>query len=113
MRKRILAAFAGAAIAMGALGAAAMQPAAAQDREYRDYRGDRGPYRDRYRDMTCRELWYARNRIYADAGYCFRSERALRAFGRACFPPYGRLSEREQAEVDRIQRWEARRECRS
>jgi len=65
-----------------------------------------------YRDMSCRELWYARNQIYADKGYCFQTDRARRAFGRGCFPPYGRLSGWEAEEVERIKRWEGRRGCR-
>jgi hypothetical protein len=66
-----------------------------------------------YRDMSCRELWHERNAIYAAKGYCFESERALRTFGRACFPPYGRLSPREQEEVRYIKSLEARRGCRN
>ncbi len=31
----------------------------------------------------CGELWYQRNRIYKSAGYCFRTARAIRAFGNA------------------------------
>lgn len=65
-----------------------------------------------YRDMSCGELWYARNAIYADAGHCFQTARGRRAFGRGCFPPYGRLSRSEQREVARIQRWENIKGCR-
>jgi hypothetical protein len=64
-----------------------------------------------YREMSCRELWYARNRIYAEKGYCFETSRARAVFGRACFPPYGRLSRWEREEVERIKRWEGRRGC--
>lgn len=66
-----------------------------------------------YEDMNCYDLWYERNAIYAAKGYCFESERALRTFGRACFPPYGRLSPREQDEVRYIKSLEARRGCRN
>lgn len=31
----------------------------------------------------CRDLWYRRNAIYKDAGYCFRTADAIRAFGNA------------------------------
>lgn len=65
-----------------------------------------------YSAMTCSELWYARNQIYADKGYCFKTRRARRVFGRACFPPYGRLSGWEAEEVERIKRWERRNGCR-
>ncbi|WP_342148027.1 YARHG domain-containing protein [Methylorubrum sp. SB2] len=33
--------------------------------------------------FPCDELWGERNAIYKDAGYCFRTDRAIRAFGNA------------------------------
>jgi YARHG domain len=30
---------------------------------------------------NCGELWQQRNQIYKDQGYCFRTARAIRAFG--------------------------------
>jgi hypothetical protein len=30
---------------------------------------------------SCSSLWYERNQIYKDAGYCFKTSRAIRAFG--------------------------------
>jgi hypothetical protein len=92
------------ALAMGALGIAAATsvvitsatPASAQN----------------YRHMTCDELWYERNRIYARSGYCFKTRRARRVFGRGCFPPFGRLSRWERRQVGRIERWEYRKDCR-
>jgi hypothetical protein len=65
-----------------------------------------------YRYMTCDDLWYERNLIYADNGYCFKTQRAIRTFGRACFPPWGELSRSEQREVDLIVSWEKRKGCR-
>lgn len=65
-----------------------------------------------YRYMDCDELWYARNAIYADNGYCFQTQRAIRVFGEACFPPWGKLSRSEQREVDLIVSWEKRKGCR-
>ncbi|MEJ2228623.1 MAG: YARHG domain-containing protein [Alphaproteobacteria bacterium] len=62
--------------------------------------------------MSCGELWYARNAIYADAGYCFKTRRARRVFGRRCYPPYGRLTGYEKRRVQRIERWEYRKGCR-
>jgi len=70
------------------------------------------PASAQYRNMTCGELWYARNAIYADAGYCFKTQRARRVFGPRCYPPYGRLSPREARRVRRIENWEYRRGCR-
>ncbi|MGY2047124.1 YARHG domain-containing protein [Methylobacterium sp. JK268] len=31
----------------------------------------------------CEELWFQRNRIFKEAGYCFRTPRGIRAFGNA------------------------------
>ncbi len=65
-----------------------------------------------YRYMSCSDLWYARNAIYADAGYCFKTARARSVFGRGCFPPFGQLSPWQQRQVNDIQRWEGIRGCR-
>lgn len=65
-----------------------------------------------YRYMSCDELWYERNLIYAENGYCFKTDRAIRVFGEACFPPWGELSRAEQREVDLIVSWEKRKGCR-
>ena len=32
---------------------------------------------------ACQRLWVERNSIYKDAGYCFKTERAIRYFGNA------------------------------
>jgi YARHG domain len=32
----------------------------------------------------CSKLWRQRNNIYADAGYCFKTTRAIREYGRDC-----------------------------
>lgn len=32
---------------------------------------------------SCDDLWYRRNAIYQSAGYCFRTSRAIQAFGNA------------------------------
>jgi hypothetical protein len=31
--------------------------------------------------FPCDELWGERNSVYYEAGYCFKTERAIRAFG--------------------------------
>ena len=46
-------------------------------------------------DTSCEGLRHERNRVFAEAGYCFKSDRGLQAFGLACFPPYGELSHDE------------------
>jgi len=64
-----------------------------------------------YAQMNCYELWYARNAIFAQEGYCFTTPRAISTFGRRCYPPYGRLSRFEANEVDLIKYWERRKGC--
>jgi hypothetical protein len=61
--------------------------------------------------MSCQQLWYARNAIYARNGYCFTTEQAQAVFGAGCFPPYGRLGGREKDRVNEIQSWERRKGC--
>lgn len=61
--------------------------------------------------MTCYDLWFERNSIFANKGFCFRSQRAQSAFGAACFPPYGQLSRNEQWRVDALQRQERNMRC--
>lgn len=61
--------------------------------------------------MSCSQLWYARNKIYADHGFCFKSDRAIRVFGAGCFAPYGRMSAAWKERVDDLQYWESRRGC--
>ena len=36
-----------------------------------------------YRGYSCDELWEARNEIYKNAGYCFKTSKAIRRFGNA------------------------------
>jgi hypothetical protein len=36
-----------------------------------------------YGSMSCGDLWYRRNEIYARNGYCFKTDRAIRVFGNA------------------------------
>ena len=62
-------------------------------------------------DMSCQELWMARNQIYADAGYCFKTARAKAVFGEGCFPPYGQMNRPQQQRVAELQRWETMRTC--
>jgi hypothetical protein len=39
--------------------------------------------------LNCNQLWHARNKIFAEHGYCFKTARAKKAFPNNCFPPYG------------------------
>jgi hypothetical protein len=61
--------------------------------------------------LSCGQLWYERNAIYARHGYCFRTPQALATFGRGCRPPYGRLPPRAAERVNRIVAWERRKGC--
>nr|WP_319389364.1 YARHG domain-containing protein [uncultured Cohaesibacter sp.] len=65
-----------------------------------------------YQNMTCGELWYARNSIYAQQGYCFKTARARQTFGPRCYAPWGRLTPRQQRRVDTIIYWERQYGCR-
>lgn len=62
--------------------------------------------------MSCEQLWYERNAIYAAKGFCFKTQRARNVFGRACFPPYGKLTPAEQRRVNNIEQWEVYQGCR-
>lgn len=33
--------------------------------------------------QSCEDLWYERNSIYKEAGYCFKTRRAISTFGNA------------------------------
>ena len=65
---------------------------------------------------VCQELWVERNQIYADKGYCFKTERAIRYFGnRGCRYEVQEdvpLSRRERARVADIQAEEREMDCR-
>ncbi len=64
-----------------------------------------------YGSMSCYQLWYARNAIYAAQGYCFKTARAIAVFGPRCYPPYGRLTASQQRAVNDITYWERRKGC--
>lgn len=65
--------------------------------------------------FPCDELWGERNAIYKDAGYCFRTERAIHAFGNSgC--KYDELADvplsaRQRADIADIQRQERENGC--
>jgi hypothetical protein len=68
-------------------------------------------FTDRASAQSCDALWYERNQIYANEGYCFETARGRAAFGPGCTPPYGRLSGSEQRRVNQIQAMERRMGC--
>lgn len=43
--------------------------------------------------FPCDELWGERNAVYHEAGYCFKTERAIRAFGRNAGCRYANIDE--------------------
>ena len=66
-------------------------------------------------EFPCDEFWGERNAVYAEAGYCFRTPRGIRAFGNAncrhddlADVP---LSARDRAKVAEIQRQERAAGC--
>lgn len=64
----------------------------------------------------CHRLWVERNQIYADNGYCFKTDRAISYFGnRGCRYEYQGdvpLSAGERARISRIQADEREYGCR-
>ncbi len=62
------------------------------------------------------QLWVERNQIYADNGYCFKTERAISYFGNAgCRYEYEGavpLSRADRARINRIQAAEREYGCR-
>jgi len=60
---------------------------------------------------SCDQLWRARNSIFADAGHCFKTPRAIAIFGTGCYPPYGRLKAAQEARVNAIIAEESRLGC--
>jgi hypothetical protein len=65
--------------------------------------------------LSCSELWYERNNIFKDAGYCFKTSRAIRTFGNAGCAYDSEsdvpLSERDRQRVNAIQRIEREKGC--
>jgi hypothetical protein len=66
-------------------------------------------------DFSCEQLWFGRNSIFKEAGYCFKTPRAISAFGNAgCL--YDdinavRLSPENQTFAEAIQRAELVKAC--
>ncbi len=66
--------------------------------------------------MTCEDLWYARNSIFAAHGYCFKSARGKAAFGHLpCIPGLAAgdvpLTSSERNEVNRLKALERQQGC--
>lgn len=65
--------------------------------------------------QSCDELWYQRNLIYKEAGYCFKTANAVRSFGNAGCRFDNQtdvpLSARDRAEIDSIRSMERTMRC--
>jgi hypothetical protein len=61
--------------------------------------------------QSCEQLWHARNSIFAAAGHCFKTPRAIAVFGTRCHPPYGQLSRAQEARVNAIKSQERQLGC--
>ncbi len=61
---------------------------------------------------SCMDLWTERNRIFAEAGYCFTTSLGQRVFANYdCWTSNPDLTPQEQRRVTRIKAEEARRGC--
>ncbi len=64
---------------------------------------------------SCNQLWYARNSIFKNAGYCFHTQRGIREFGNAGCQYDNQsdvpLSDRDRDTVNNIQRLERLQGC--
>lgn len=69
--------------------------------------GDDGPYWE----MSCNQLWYERNAIYAQRGQCFKSQRAISVFGPRCYAPFGKLNSYQSSIVRKIRSIERSKGC--
>ncbi len=65
--------------------------------------------------QSCDEYWYQRNMIYKEAGYCFKTARAIRSFGNAGCRYDDQadvpLSARQRAEIAEITSMERSMRC--
>jgi hypothetical protein len=63
--------------------------------------------------FDCDSLWYLRNQIFDEAGYCFKTERAIYAFGNegCASSSYSILNRYERANVSMIKSIEAAKGC--
>ena len=62
---------------------------------------------------ACYDLWYERNAIYDDYGYCFKTALGKRVFDNSdCYTNEApQVSRAEQRRIDQIRREERRRGC--
>ena len=62
---------------------------------------------------SCYDLWYERNSIYNDNGYCFKTKLGKQTFDNGdCYTRSPAFSEWEQDRIDWLRRQERRKGCR-
>jgi hypothetical protein len=60
----------------------------------------------------CYDLWYERNSIYNDNGYCFKTRDGRREFDNSdCYTDSPNFTRREQRRIDQIKRQESEYGC--
>ena len=61
---------------------------------------------------SCYDLWYARNEIYYENGYCFVTDLAISTFGNDdCYTKHPHFTHKEQVMIDVIAAEEKGRHC--
>ena len=61
---------------------------------------------------SCYDLWYARNQIYDDNGYCFSTDLGMETFDNDdCWTTKPHLTKKEQKLVAQIQAQERAKHC--
>jgi hypothetical protein len=65
-----------------------------------------------YIDWSCSELWEARNQIYKNSGYCFKTQRAKEYYGNGGCSNRSTLSASDRREVAEIRSAEKAKGCR-
>lgn len=66
-----------------------------------------------FKHASCDDLWYFRNQIFSEAGYCFKTDRAIHAFGNdGCVSgSYSILNTYERANVNMLKSIEEAKSC--
>lgn len=66
-----------------------------------------------FKHDSCDSLWYFRNQIFSEAGYCFKTDRAIQAFGNdGCVSgSYSILNKYERANVTMLKSIEQAKGC--
>lgn len=66
-----------------------------------------------FKHFSCDSLWYYRNQIFAEAGYCFKTDRAITTFGNdyCTSGSYSILNRYQRANVNMIKSIEEAKGC--